>query len=165
MFLTVLIESHAEPSRCMQIHTLLSSISSEGCVWKRRAGVLAHELGDRFVFNVLTAILSATVFGAGIQYTCTVPSHTQICQLINYSCPLLTVRDSWKAQEPQSACLVMHPSGHLCYQSIGFLFNIWLNLTIFALFVFKDTASDWVMNWPLTTPQEERVSQNQSKGR
>lgn len=60
-----------------------------------RAGVLAHELGDRFSFNVLTAILSATAaFGAIIHYACTVPSHTVICQPINYSCHLLTVCDS-----------------------------------------------------------------------
>lgn len=55
MFPTVLIESHAEMSLCMQIHTLLTSISAG-----RGGGVLVHELSDRFFFNVLTAILSAT---------------------------------------------------------------------------------------------------------
>lgn len=62
MFLTVLIESHAERSLCMQIHTLLSSISGGGGVvsMEGRAGVVVHELGDRFFLNVLTVMLSAT---------------------------------------------------------------------------------------------------------
>lgn len=49
MFLTVLIESHAEPSLCMQMHTLLSSISAGGGgggAGRAGAAALVHELGD-----------------------------------------------------------------------------------------------------------------------
>lgn len=96
MFLTVLIESHAELSLCMQMHTELSSISRGGGVSvEGRVGVLVHELSDRFFLNVLTAMLSATaVFGAIIQYTCIILSHTVICQPINYNCHLRTISDS-----------------------------------------------------------------------
>lgn len=54
MFLTLLIESHAARSPCMQMRAVLSSISGG-----RVGGVLVYELSDRFLLNALTAMLSA----------------------------------------------------------------------------------------------------------
>lgn len=126
MCLTVLIESHAELSLCMQIHTLLSSISWRrvGCWWvhSRRAGVFTHERSDRSLSSVLTARLGLEQsFKAHVLYL-----HTA------WSVSLLIITAAYlqcvTAKMAKSACLsvCVRPFIHYAwtqsyYLSIGFL--------------------------------------------
>lgn len=162
MFLTVLIESHAKLSLCMQMHTLLSSISSEGWVWGRRAPVYSP-MSSLTDFSLMCC--NAQCHGSALvqpHSSHVLNLHTMIQQPISFNCHLITVSDGCKA-EGWCLTLFMHSSIQHSYGSTGFLhlqhFLFYISTYSDHICGFsKDTASNWALSWPLAAPRENRLN-------